>query len=390
MRNKPSIVIITSPFCCIPPDAIGAVEKIWKSAGDYFMTKGAEVKYVCKRPSKNVKSTTNTYYVKGYGRTGSWFRDFLLDFVYSLKALIRAPKADVIVLNTIWTPVLFFLFKWRFKVSLYNVQRIPKRQFRFYKCVNALSCVSCSVYDILLKQTPSALKQACVVNNFIDTGIFSPHKEHSLTEFPMVVYSGRVHREKGLDILVNAINIIREKYPVSLKIIGAWEANKGGSGEDYKRELESMANGWEIQWVPPIYSSEELAKEIDSGDIYCYPSVADNGETFGVAPLEAMGLGLPVVVSALDCFKDFIHDGINGMVFDHHAKDASRRLADCIMTIMHDEQTYKKLSRNAMLTAQDFSVEKKSEEYLTLINNLLKYSRTGFDKETMRVLPIEE
>ena len=72
------------------------------------------------------------------------------------------------------------------------------------------------------------------------------------------------------------------------------------------------------------------------------------------------------------------------MVFDHHAKDASRRLADCIMTIMHDEQTYKKLSRNAMLTAQDFSVEKKSEEYLTLINNLIKFKEIFSKKITAK------
>lgn len=390
MRNKPSIVIITSPFCCIPPDAIGAVERRWKASGDYFRIKGHEVKFICKNPSKISIPNEDTIYIKGYTRTGSRFRDLLLDAIYSFKALWKAPKADVIILNTICTPLFLPLFKWKFKRSLYNVARYPKHQLGFYKAVNALSCVSNIVYDELLRQTPSAIRQACVVNNFIDTNIFCYRKEHCLSNIPTIVYSGRIHKEKGLDLLVEAVNIIRKSKFVNLKLIGTWEIGEGGSGKVYVNLLDDMANGWEIQWVPPIYSSEELAKEIDSGDIYCYPSVADNGETFGVAPLEAMGLGLPVVVSALDCFKDFIHDGINGMVFDHHAKDASRRLADCIMTIMHDEQTYKKLSRNAMLTAQDFSVEKKSEEYLTLINNLLKYSRTGFDKETMRVLPIEE
>ena len=32
-------------------------------------------------------------------------------------------------------------------------------------------------------------------------------------------------------------------------------------------------------------------------------SIAGLGETFGVAPLEAMGLGLVPIVSNLDCFK---------------------------------------------------------------------------------------
>lgn len=71
--------------------------------------------------------------------------------------------------------------------------------------------------------------------------------------------------------------------------------------------------------------------------------MADNGETFGVAPLEALELGLATIVSDLDCFKDFISDGENGLVFDRHSNRADDLLAGCIERIVVDADFYKKL-----------------------------------------------
>lgn len=380
-----SIVIITSPFACIPPHAIGAVERRWKSTGDYLNSKGILVTYISKKPDNCKEYTEDNLYINGYGRTGSSVKDFLLDAVYSFNALWKSPKADIVVLNTIWTPLLLPLFRWKYGASLYNVARFPKRQLGLYKAVNVLSCVSQIVYKELLRQTPSARKQVCVINNFIDTEVFCQKRVHALSGIITVVYSGRVHKEKGLGLLVEAMNEVRTYYDVRLKIIGAWDVPHGGSGIEYKQELDNLAKNWSIDWVEPIFSPKELADEIDNGDIYCYPSIADNGETFGVAPLEAMGLGMPVVVSALDCFKDFVEDGINGMVFDHHSRDASKLLANDILEIIRNKDLYEKLSHNAALTAQRFSVEQKSEEYLLVMENILNYGKTGFDEKSMSV-----
>lgn len=382
-----SIDIVTSPFGCIPPNAIGAVEKRWKSCGDFYAGKGIKVTFICKRPNGHFDN--NCVYIDGYGRTGCWFFDLLLDFIYSLKALIKAPKADAIVLNTIWTPILLPFFKRKFRVSLYNVARFPKHQFWLYKNVDVLSCVSVAVYKSLIHQTPSAKKHACVVPNFIDTHIFHSNKVRSLSDSPCIVYSGRVHTEKGLDLLVNAINLIQKQQHVSLKIIGTWDIKNGGSGREYKDKLDSLSIGWNIDWLGPIYSPEKLAEEIDKCDIFCYPSVAEKGETFGVAPLEAMGLGLPVVVSDLECFRDFISNGKNGLVFSHKQKDAFVALAACITKLLGNADVYNEFSKNAMSTAQDFSVAAIAEEYLCLLNNLLLFRSSGFDEKEMKVKEIK-
>ena len=155
MQKITSIVIITSPFGCIPPHAIGAVEKLWKSCGDVLRKKGIKVTFISKKPEIHDELPSDNIYIKGYNRTGKWWLDFVLDFVYSLYALTISPKADAIVLNTAWTPVILPLFKWKYKVSLYNVARFTKKQFKFYKAVDILSCVSNIVYKSLIEQTES-------------------------------------------------------------------------------------------------------------------------------------------------------------------------------------------------------------------------------------------
>ena len=103
------IDIVTGPFAGIPPYSIGAVEKVWYSLGIEWLQQGHDICFISKSTQKNVDSQQYIY-VKGYARTGSWIKDFILDFIYSYKALRKAPRADIIVLNTIWSPVLYVFF----------------------------------------------------------------------------------------------------------------------------------------------------------------------------------------------------------------------------------------------------------------------------------------
>ena len=182
-----------------------------------------------------------------------------------------------------------------------------------------------------------------------------------------------------------AINKLRKNRKVSLRIIGAWDTPRGGSGKAYKDELNALAEGWQIEWIEPIYNPKELASAMDQCDIYCYPSLADKGETFGVAPLEAMALGIPTIVSDLDCFKDFITDRVSGLIFDHRADDAVEQLSKCFEYVMSESKHYQDLSSNGVLASASFNVNQKAEEYLWVLHNMLNFGKTGFNIETMMV-----
>lgn len=368
------ITIITGPFMCLPPDSIGAVEKLWNAVGNAWLQRGEEVRFICKDP-KNGTNDSRRIYIKGYERTGSWLKDFLLDFVYSFKALCAVKDTEILILNSQWSPILIRLFARRYKKAIYSVERYPKNQMGSYKKigkVDAFRCCSTAVYNALIEQNPELKSCSWIIPNFIDTTVFTG-KERHLSKTPSIVYAGRIHREKGLDILVKAMDILNKdkKNGVHLTLIGAYDTRKGGSGEQYKNELNCLARNTEIEWIDPIYDAKQLANVIRKHDIFCYPSIAEKGEALSAAPLEAMGVGLPVVLSNLECFQDYISEGINGFLYDYKSVNAPELLADKISLILGSPELYSKLSIGALETSKKFSVDLIATQYTDKFEELL-------------------
>src|SRR5205807_7806986 len=109
-----------------------------------------------------------------------------------------------------------------------------------------------------------------------------------------------------------------------LMIIGPTETKLGGGGEVYLASIcraAGKADG-RISFAGPIFDSAKLTDAYRSARLFVYPSLSERGESFGLAPLEAMTHGCAALVSNLECFSDFIRDGETGFVFDHRAKSA--------------------------------------------------------------------
>ena len=100
-------------------------------------------------------------------------------------------------------------------------------------------------------------------------------------------------------------------------------------------------------------------------DIFCYPSLAEHGETFGVAVAEAMASGAVPVVSNLECFTDFVRHEQNGLVFDHRADDAAARLASSLARLIRDVELRQRLARAARQDSQRYDYPVYAEALLT-------------------------
>lgn len=372
-----NITIITGPFASIPPYSISAIEKLWFNCGQVFSQMGHTVHYIAKRPEGDVSDSEGITYVKGYDRSGNPFKDKILrEFIYAVRALNAVREGcDVLVLNSIFAPILCALYHRRYKVAVYNVARMPKRQMSLYR-VDMLSCVSSAVRNELLQQSPRLAERSCVVSNPVDTSCFYFH-ERTCSKTPSIVYSGRVHPEKGLDILVRSIDMLNRRggTQVGLSLVGPCGIGQGGGGKEYTDRLDALATTFRINYVHAIKEPELLANELMKHDIFCYPSVAEKGETFGVAPLEAMALGIPTVVSSLACFTDFATDEKNALIFDHRTEQRVEELADKFHRLIDDSSLYNRIARCGAETAINFSNEKIAQKYIDLFEQLLARHR---------------
>ena len=366
------ITIITCPFGGVPPVAIGAVEKLFYQLAGEWARNGHDVCFVCAGGGDD--SRMRFVRLKTYKRTGSTKKDLFWDFLYSVKALWKCPKTDVLVCNTFWTPVFAPLFRWKYKRLVYGVHRYPKGQFWLYMFVHSFMCVSTCVGNALRSELNKygllwRSKKVEVIVNPIDGEIFHKLSGPLCTE-GIVVYAGRVHPAKGILVLANACNVLyAEGLCRKLLLIGPWESNKGGGGESFVKQIECAVGNCPVELSGAIYEPAKLAELERSASLFVYPSEDEFGEACPVAPLEAMSIGLPTIVSDLRCYDDYAHAGVNSERF---IKGNCDDLVSKMRRILTHPDEARSLGAVASETAKQFYIphvakkyEKKFEEVLS-------------------------
>lgn len=364
------ITIITGPFLPTGAGPAGAVEKIWLGLAKVFATKGHQVTVVARQwpgqPSKEVVDGIRFIRLGGFTRTSSIWLDIAKDLLYSVRLLPALPESDVTVINTFWLPVLAVLRKRHLGKSVVNVARFPKGQMGLYRFVDRLSVVSASVAREVIRQAPRIAHLVKIIHNPVDIDCFKvgnppPPKNNSY----QVLYTGRVHPEKGLHLLIKAMAQLIPEFPdLELTVVGPTKVEHGGGGDSYISELTTLSEDLKVTFEEPIGVPASLAARMAKADYYCYPSLADVGESFGVAPLEAMALGYAPILSSLECFSEFAHEGSNCFVFKHRGDDAVAHLTQVLRKAIASPQLTKRMGIRAAQTAQRFSYESIADDYL--------------------------
>lgn len=348
------ITIIQGAFLPVPTIMGGACEKIWFRMGQEFTREGHEVVHISRAhpelPNENQIEGVRHIRVRGYDTPGSIWKLKLLDFFYSRRACRIVPReSDIVVSNTFWSPLL--LRKSLRQKAYVDVQRMPKGQMRWYRHAR-LRANSAPVAAAIRKELPAKDHHRVVmIPNPLPFIVSEPFDE--ISKQPVLLFCGRVHPEKGLHLLIQATRLLDHPWP--LRIVGPWQIEQGGGGVAYKDELTQAAQGLPITFVGPVHQAEALNEEYRNAAIFIYPSIAERGETFGSAPLEAMAWGCAPIVSDLDCFKDFIRSGENGLIFDHRGSDAVKNLAEAIRLLTTDADMRRNLARQAVNVRQTHS-----------------------------------
>ena len=112
-----------------------------------------------------------------------------------------------------------------------------------------------------------------------------------LGEAPLVLFLGRLHFKKGLDLLIPAFDALRRRVPgVQLVIAGPENDDYGQQVRGWVRERGLDAA---VHFVGPLHGADVVQAYVDA-DVFALPSYTEN---FGMTVAEAMACALPVVIS---------------------------------------------------------------------------------------------
>ena len=133
-----------------------------------------------------------------------------------------------------------------------------------------------------------------------------------------------------------------------------------GDGSEHNK-LVKMAKGSEWVEFLPLQKKERLAELLAGAKGYLFPSL----EPFGIAPVEALAAGCPVIAYGEGGALDYISDGENGVLF---SKQTAKSLIEAILRFEEMEFDYKKVAKSA----KKFSAERFDKEIKDYVKKKIK------------------
>lgn len=202
--------------------------------------------------------------------------------------------------------------------------------------------------------------QIKVINNpvdikFIDEMSHKPIKNssikiNSLQNSPLIASMGRLTIQKGYSYLLRAFQMVRNKLPARLFILG-----RG----DKKEELENLAKDLNVdEYVKFLGFQSNPYRLIARADLFVLSSL---WEGFPNALIEAMTCRIPVI--STDCSsgpEEIITSGVNGLLVPVGNVDI---LANAIIKVLTDKKLSNKIAKNGRKRVMDFEAEKVVREY---------------------------
>jgi glycogen synthase len=192
-------------------------------------------------------------------------------------------------------------------------------------------------------------------------------KKYAHPNEKVVFFLGRIVREKGVQVLIQAIPEVLKYEPNTKFII----AGKGPFLDSLRKQADYLKVSDRIYFTGFI-SDDERNRLYRLADISVFPSLY---EPFGIVALEAMVTKTPVIVSDVGGLSEFIKNGINGIKVEannHH------QLAEAIIYLIRNKEKAKNIvDRAYKMVVEDYSWDLIAQKTVDLYKEVFKEYKTS-------------
>jgi glycosyltransferase involved in cell wall biosynthesis len=182
----------------------------------------------------------------------------------------------------------------------------------------------------------------------------------------VILFLGRIHPKKGLDILAEAFGkIIRKQHNASLLIVGP-------DSDSYRSKIEKILAREGVLdkaiFTGTLTGNHKLAA-LSRADIFVLPS---HSEGFSMSILEAMGCGLPVVITK-QCHFPEVEQMQAGKIIDGDATE----LSEIIMELLNNPQLCRKMGKAGQKLVRDkYTWDEVADKMIGVYEEILKKQKS--------------
>jgi len=198
----------------------------------------------------------------------------------------------------------------------------------------AFGCVSCDVK---------------VIPNFVNLQEYRPSDADCRSQIApaghrVITHVSNFREVKRVKDVVRVFARIRRAMPATLVMIG-----DGPERVDAENETLELGVAEDVRFLGRL---DSVASLLQASDLFVLPSQT---ESFGLAALEAMACGSPVVASRAGGLVEVIDDGVNGILEPVGSVEAMGRRA---VELLRDPERHRAMRQAAITKAQDFSADR--------------------------------
>lgn len=216
------------------------------------------------------------------------------------------------------------------------------------RCATEVMCVSNGVKEVLIEDKITNKEPVVIWNGSvsgIDTIKFNPEnfkdnsnlkQQYNLNENDFILtFVGRIVKDKGINELVEAVNILHSKYAnIKLLLIGGFE-NTGNPVSDITKKIID-----ESDFIIATGPQSNIASFLSITNLFVFPSYR---EGFGLSLMEAGAMGVPSLASNIPGCNEVVIDGQTGILIPSHSSQA---IIDSIEKLYNNRELLNKIKSN--------------------------------------------
>lgn len=232
-----------------------------------------------------------------------------------------------------------------------------------YKRLNAVTTpthkAASLLKDVKLKNNVIVMSNGIDLTKFkyANNGAYVREK-YNIPNKPILLYVGRLDKEKNLDKVIRALKNVVKKTPVHLVIAGV-----GAETKNLKKLVKALEMENDVTFTGFV-EDKDLPDLYTIADVFINAGIA---ELQSIVTMEAMATGLPIIGANVMALPELISHSENGFLFEHGDIE---KIAQYIEKLFTDPELRKKMGIKSLEIIQKHEISKIIENFISLYKTL--------------------